>query len=406
MASLVVTSADGQTIEIPLNPGANRLGRADDNDILVPDASVSSHHAELLVDNGQIFLRDLGSTNGTTINGAPAQESAIQPGDLLRFGDVEFLLQEDASAAPPVPSVRMPAAAPVPQANACRNHLNLAGTWECRKCHERYCEQCILDGRALGVPKTKFCPVCRSLAHPVIATGPGGKPLGQKSFADEMLAAWIYPFRGEGPVILVIGAICLTIASVGVGFLLILGTLVYVMAMGYFMAYAEKVVISSADGEPDPPTWPEFSNYWDDILVPFGHALGLFALYLLPFFLVVFFLPKEPGNLILAAGLLLVALFMMPMAWLAISMHSTIVGLSPHFVIPSILRIPGQYTALFFELVILVAITIAVGRFLERLAIPVVVPLVSNVFSIYFVMVICRLLGVMYHLNRDRLRWL
>ena len=417
MASLIVTAADGQSTELPLSPGPHRVGRTDDNDIIVPDASVSSHHAELHLADGQLFVRDLGSTNGTAINNAPVQEAWMQPGDTLRLGNIECYFQDDALPVPPLPATRMPVAASVahssitnpsaaPPALSCKNHPALEAKWECRKCGERYCETCIIDGRALGVPRTKFCPVCRSLAQVVAPIGPGGKARGQTTFAGEMAGAWLYPFRGEGSIIMIVGAICLTIASIGAGFLFIMGLLVYVLAMGYYMAYAEKVVIASADGDTDPPTWPEFSNYWDDILVPFGHAFGLFALYLLPVLLALFFGPGEGAARFLLPGvLLLLALLMMPMAWLAICMHSTIGGLTPQFVIPSILRIPGPYFLIFMELVVLVAIRIGIDLFLEGLAIPVVVPLVSSFFGIYFTMVICRLLGVMYNLHRDELGW-
>ena len=96
---------------------------------------------------------------------------------------------------------------------------------------------------------------------------------------------------------------------------------------------------------------------------------------------------------------------MMPMAWLAISMHDTIVGLSPHVVIPSIMRIPGHYIIIVVELMVLVAINIGLDYALEKLNIPFLGTLLSSFFGIYVWLVICRLLGSLYFLNRNRLGW-
>ena len=105
----------------------------------------------------------------------------------------------------------------------------------------------------------------------------------------------------------------------------------------------------------------------------------------------------------LTVVLLMAALFMMPMAWLAISMHETVAGLSPHVVIPSILRIPGTYMIVFVELVILVAVNVVLEMVFDK--IPIVGGFLSSFLSIYFMMVVCRLLGTMYYLNRKRIGW-
>jgi hypothetical protein len=96
---------------------------------------------------------------------------------------------------------------------------------------------------------------------------------------------------------------------------------------------------------------------------------------------------------------------MMPMAWLAISTHESIFGLSPHFVLPSILRIPGHYMLVFVELVVLVAINVGLEMLLELVPIPYVGWFISSFLSVYFMMVICRLLGSLYFINRNRLNW-
>ena len=398
MPALIFTSVDGQRTELPLKPGVNRVGRVEGNDILVPDDSVSESHCELTVAGDQVMVRDLGSATGTTVNGAAVQEGPILNGEGLRVGNVEFTLQDDA----PAEATR---AALLPGEN-CRSHPMLAAKWRCSKCGELACDTCVTDGRAMGVPRVKFCRSCKSHAVKIGESPTGGKSTGTKTFGGEMLAAWAYPFRREGPIIMLTGAIFFTIAGFGQRVMFLIGGLIFVMTTGYWMAYAQKVVQGSAQGEDEPPTWPDLSDFLGDIVAPFFQAVGLFALYLLPAWLALIFLPKdEVATGLIAGGLLLIGLFMMPMAWLAISMHESIAGLSPHFVIPSILRIPGHYLLIFVELVVLVAINVGLEMLLNQLAIPFVGGFISSFLSVYFMMVLCRLLGSMYFLNRARLGW-
>lgn len=83
--SLQMTSADLRFIvngrEYPLNAGTLRIGRAADNDVVIDDESVSSHHALISCNSGIVMVTDLQSKNGTFINGqrvlvAPLAESA------------------------------------------------------------------------------------------------------------------------------------------------------------------------------------------------------------------------------------------------------------------------------------------------------------------------------------------
>ena len=59
----------GQTFSAP-GPSVV-IGRVPGNDIILDDPQVSRHHASLTLEGGQWVLRDLGSTNGTTVNGQP-----------------------------------------------------------------------------------------------------------------------------------------------------------------------------------------------------------------------------------------------------------------------------------------------------------------------------------------------
>ncbi|MFT6981420.1 MAG: hypothetical protein ACJAUD_000183 [Crocinitomicaceae bacterium] len=65
-----------------------KIGRSEQNDIVVDDASVSRFHLELFQDEeGNVFITDLGSSNGTTVNGSRLKESKIlKPNDIVKLG--------------------------------------------------------------------------------------------------------------------------------------------------------------------------------------------------------------------------------------------------------------------------------------------------------------------------------
>ncbi len=70
------------------------LGRGEDNDVVIPHASVSRAHARLTRHNGAFELRDLNSTNGSFVNGQQVRGSvAVANGSEVRFGDISFILR-------------------------------------------------------------------------------------------------------------------------------------------------------------------------------------------------------------------------------------------------------------------------------------------------------------------------
>ncbi|SEM24452.1 FHA domain-containing protein [Streptacidiphilus jiangxiensis] len=81
----------------PLPQRLLRIGRAADNDLVVDDLVVSRHHAELLADRvaGTYEIVDLGSHNGTFVNGQPVDRAPVGPADLIGIGHSLFCLVGD-----------------------------------------------------------------------------------------------------------------------------------------------------------------------------------------------------------------------------------------------------------------------------------------------------------------------
>ncbi len=70
------------------------VGRGEDNDIVIPHASVSRNHARLIRRDGMFELTDLNSTNGSYVNNQPVQGSTrVGNGSEVRFGDIRFTLR-------------------------------------------------------------------------------------------------------------------------------------------------------------------------------------------------------------------------------------------------------------------------------------------------------------------------
>ena len=83
---------EGSTIAVP--EGGLKIGRADDNDIVLDDDGVSRYHATLLFDNGSLWLQDAGSRNGVFVNGERLSgHRALKVGDVLSIAEHTFAVR-------------------------------------------------------------------------------------------------------------------------------------------------------------------------------------------------------------------------------------------------------------------------------------------------------------------------
>jgi len=82
-----------KNFEFVLKKTDTLVGRKDDCDVILPDGSVSSHHCRIIHDEHCIRVIDLGSTNGTSINGQLISNQLLQPGDKFLIGSVALNMQ-------------------------------------------------------------------------------------------------------------------------------------------------------------------------------------------------------------------------------------------------------------------------------------------------------------------------
>jgi adenylate cyclase len=91
---MLVRSGTLKGQRIQLRTPVINIGRADYNDVVLPDESVSTSHAKLQRREGVWILTDVESTNGTFVDGERVQGDApLAPGAMVRFGDVQLVFE-------------------------------------------------------------------------------------------------------------------------------------------------------------------------------------------------------------------------------------------------------------------------------------------------------------------------
>lgn len=95
--SLLVIKGPARPVRLPFAKAAIQIGRGPWNDLVVDDPKVSKRHCRIERMGDHLVLTDLGSANGTFVNGEKVQRRVLVPGDVIRVGDVELILQRMAA---------------------------------------------------------------------------------------------------------------------------------------------------------------------------------------------------------------------------------------------------------------------------------------------------------------------
>ncbi|MFA6920696.1 MAG: FHA domain-containing protein [Gallionella sp.] len=96
MTAKLILSLDGALIqEYPLNKERVTVGRKTDNDIVINNLAVSSHHAAIITILHDSFMEDLDSTNGLTVNGVPVKKHFLQSNDVIEIGKYKLKYLND-----------------------------------------------------------------------------------------------------------------------------------------------------------------------------------------------------------------------------------------------------------------------------------------------------------------------
>lgn len=172
MARLLVKTDGLNAKLIDLKLGANRVGRHPDNDFSIEHPTISSVHCEIILQDSGVILRDLESTNGTFVDNEPVQQAQLSPGQIVRLGDVELLVEtiDCTIAIPKFSNPELPAPPVVRKDGAmmCERHSHAPVTHRCTVCQETMCEACVHRLRRKGSKKVLWlCPICSGLVEPI-----------------------------------------------------------------------------------------------------------------------------------------------------------------------------------------------------------------------------------------------
>ncbi len=115
VAKLVVAKGKTSVKEIPLAGEQTIIGRRNDCNLRIPSTMVSRQHCSLTLQGERLLVKDLGSSNGTFVNGAKIKQKLLKSGDTLGVGPVIFIVQLGGVPASPADTARPARAAAVAQ---------------------------------------------------------------------------------------------------------------------------------------------------------------------------------------------------------------------------------------------------------------------------------------------------
>ena len=417
MPKLVVNPGSSASWAIDLKPGTNSVGRGFANDFKIEDPSVSGCHCQVIVNNGVVLIKDLGSTNGTFVDRVPVTEASLETGQTVHMGGVELLFEKDApryaSIVPqaiPVTPLPPTVSSSVVGGGNCKFHPRSPGRYFCSKCHHFFCELCVAS-LMVGVVARKSCRHCGTECTPVQVQL--HRPV-TKGFFRQLPGVFIYPFKGSGLLVLIFGALIFA----GLDYLSgrIYGILFMIAAAGYLFSYMQNIIHSTAAEDGEMPELPAMDGLFGafftlagTVAASFGPAIGLAV--------AKYGFDIDLPTAALVAVMILGCLYF-PMAFLAVAMKDTVLAANPLIVIPSILKAPLEYLVTSFALTAvfgaraLGSILTAVAqhetyatRDMSVLFITFGFRAFWSLISIYLLTVGMRILGLLYVTKKRELGW-
>jgi len=167
MAKLIPQGGGVVEWPIHLRLGTNRVGRGAHNDVSIDHATVSAVHCELILGGESLVVRDLGSTNGTFLDGQQVKQAEIHSGQALRIGSVDFVVEvsEVQVFVPKVEEVAPPKLVSPSGFKVCLHHDDRSAAWQCTRCQNLYCTPCIHRIRRSAGKVLYLCPDCSGVCE-------------------------------------------------------------------------------------------------------------------------------------------------------------------------------------------------------------------------------------------------
>lgn len=411
MDRLIINPDSEQAWEVPLRPGRNTVGRAEDCDVVLTHDSVAAQHAEIEVSGRRVMLRDLSSERGSWREGQRVVEIELEPGTEVTLGEVTVRFDGEARAV----ELEDAPAAPV-VARLCKHHPRAAARWHCPRCQRDFCDACV-NVHGGGRTTNHFCRTCaiECEAVEVPAGFVPGTPEAETDFWVLLGRAFGYPFAGNGPVLLLAGFFLLLFVEMMMylsRYALLFGVIALVIlvvgAGGYVFSYCKRIIESTANGDDSPPDWPEITDFSADILSPFLQGLALAVVVFGPA-IVAGMVTWDHPLIALLLPLVLLGLggALAPIGMLALAIFDRVLALNPAVLVPSMLRCPGHYLVTTVLFTGAFAVRFGLDLLIEWLVPVMILPtVISTAVGLYLLVVAMRVLGVFYRANTETLGWM
>jgi hypothetical protein len=205
--------------------------------------------------------------------------------------------------------------------------------------------------------------------------------------------ALTFPFRGIGRYMLVIGGV-LALMILLASFIPLLGFIIAVGASGYFAACSFRIINTTAIGHDQACDWPDFHDFWSDLITPWLCVLAASVFSFGPSYVVIFLIHPR---MYIRIGLLVAGFIHMPMAYLSVAIHQTMGAAFWTNTIPAFQRCLEKYVVILVILGSLTILNILLKRALSN--IPVAGAFTNCFLWLYALMVGARILGLFYREN-------
>lgn len=254
----------------------------------------------------------------------------------------------------------------------------------------------------------KLSAYCKACGLPFQAEAVSAHQLRKKEELD-YFSAFAYPLRASGLTLLIIGTLFFGFVEMLPG-----AGLFSLLAFGYLAAYYFKIVVETARGNLEPADFPDFSNFFDDILIPLARFIGVILVCFAPAGLALYFSLEglsgltnlqDPavflGPLALSGLLFLFGLAYLPLALLSVALNNSILGVHPGIVLRLLNHLRLEYLLVLGVLVLSIGLNYLLSWMLG--ALPLIGGLLTGFTGLYSSLVNMHVIGLIYYKNREKM---
>lgn len=210
-----------------------------------------------------------------------------------------------------------------------------------------------------------------------------------------------YAYRGSGKYILICCVVLSVVAEI-VSLAPLFGAIAGLLLSGYFSAVYFQMIQSTATGNDEAPQFPDLANIFEDIIWPMLQIIVVFLVSFGP--LLAYAFGADESNDLIIWVLLGLGVVYFPMAMLAVVVLGRTSVVSPHIVIPAIIRAGWLHWVSVLLLILLYVVSNIIENIFSDYLI--IGTLVMSAVGAYTLMTQARILGVLYRERQDELGWL